>query len=129
MTRWHRLTIRAIDHDPRSADIAEAAQQLGMPLPRAPAVADVLFVSGDLDADDRRRLGGFLVDPLLQTGTWDAPLHDGPAFEVTLRPGVTDLAAQTLCRAAGQLGVVVNGAATGRRVEFSPETDRPLADT
>ena len=129
VARWHRLTIRAIDHDARSDHIAGGAEQLGTPLPQAPSVADVLYVSGDLGDDGQRRLGRFLIDPLLQTGSWETPNHAGPAFEVTLHPGVTDLAAQSLLRAASQLGVAVDGAATGRRVEFSPDTDRALADT
>ena len=68
-------------------------------------MSDLVFVEGDLDAADLDALAGFLVDPLLQTGTWDVPT--APGVEVTFLPGVTDTAAATLLHAAG--------AARGRR--------------
>ena len=64
----------------------------------------------------REALGTFLADPLLQTGTWDAP--DGDGVEITLHPGVTDGAADAVRHAAGQLGIDVTAAATGRRIEL-----------
>ena len=100
VTACHRLTIRSIDPDPRSAAIRSAAEQLGTPLDAASdvAVADLIFVEGDLD--DRRPgvAARFLVDPLLQHGTWSLPAQ--PGVEVAFLPGVTDGAATTLMHAA-----------------------------
>ncbi len=119
----HRLTIRSIEPDPRAAAIATAAHQLGLALerPEAVAVADVVFVEGELDQDALTRLHGFLVDPLLQKGSWTEPNTDG--VEITHLPGVTDTAAATLRHAAEQLEIAVTGAATGRRVEFGDGVD------
>ncbi len=121
MTLRHRLTIRSIDPDPRGAAIKSAAEQLGAPLPAGSdvTVADLVFIEGDLDPASLRSLHEFLVDPLLQAGSWDAP--SGPGVEVTYLPGVTDGAAGTLLHAASQLGLAVTAAATGRRVEFGTQ--------
>jgi phosphoribosylformylglycinamidine synthase len=110
--------VRSIDPDPRAAAIATAAEHLGLPIshPEQVAVADLVFVEGDLDGAALGRLHGFLVDPLLQTGSWDVPTTVGT--EITYLPGVTDGAAATLRHAACRLGVDVTGTATGRRVEL-----------
>jgi phosphoribosylformylglycinamidine synthase II len=121
----HRLTIRSIDPDPRAADIVAAAEQLGLPIahPDQVAVADIVFLEGDLDTDDLSRFHGFLVDPLLQKGSWLEPAADRPGTEITLLPGVTDNAAAALDHAADRLGLTISGAATGRRVEFGEGVD------
>ena len=127
MAPRHRLTIRSIDPDPRAAAIVTAAEQLGLPIghPEQVAVADVVFLEGELGQDDLSRLHGFLVDPLLQKGSWHVPTAVGT--EVTFLPGVTDNAAATLRHAAEQLGVEITGAATGRRVEFGEGVDEAHA--
>jgi phosphoribosylformylglycinamidine synthase len=114
--------VRSRDADPRAAAIAAGASSLGIPLRGAADVADVVFVEGELDDADRRRLGAFLADPLLQSGSWDVPA-DG--IEITLHPGVTDGAADAVVHAAGQLGLPVAAAATGRRIVLpaGAETD------
>jgi phosphoribosylformylglycinamidine synthase len=119
----HRLTIRSIEPDPRAAAIAAAAEQLGTDLQRPDDVqiADLYFVEGELDQDQRTTLHGFLVDPLLQKGSWTEPTTDGT--EITFLPGVTDNAAATLLRACERLGFEVTGAATGRRIEFGESVD------
>ncbi len=89
-------------------------------------VADIVFVEGELDADQLTRLQGFLVDPLLQTGSWNVPAGDG--VEVTFLPGVTDTSAGALLHAAEQLGVPVTAAATGRRIEFGDDVDDEAAE-
>jgi len=122
----HRLTIRSLDADPRGRALLDAARHLGLPLGDIPTVADIVFVDGELDADDRRRLHAVLVDPLLQTGSWDVPTGDG--VEVTYLPGVTDAGADAVMHAAGQLGLDLAGAASGRRVEFPVGTDTATAD-
>ena len=123
MAPRHRLTIRSIDPDPRAAAIVTAAGHLGLPIahPGQVAVADVVFLEGELDQDALSRLHGFLVDPLLQKGSWTEPAKAGT--EITYLPGVTDNAAATLRHAAEQLGVAITGAATGRRVEFGDGVD------
>lgn len=123
MAPRHRLTIRSIEPDPRAAAIAAAAEQLGTDLqrPEEVQVADLYFVEGDLDQEQRNRLHGFLVDPLLQKGSWNDPTTDGT--EIAFLPGVTDNAAGALLQACERLGFDVTGAATGRRVEFGNSVD------
>ena len=76
------------------------------------------------------RLGAFLADPLLQTGTWDVPdAGDGPHVEITLHPGVTDGAADAVVHAAAPARRRPStAAATGRRIELPAGTDRDDAD-
>jgi phosphoribosylformylglycinamidine synthase II len=114
----HRLTIRSIDPDPRANAIATAARHLGLDAVDAGTlqVADIVFVEGDLSGDALTKLHGFLVDPLLQKGSWSDPSSTGT--EITFLPGVTDTAAASLVHAAGRLDIDIDGAATGRRVEF-----------
>ncbi|MDQ3469082.1 MAG: phosphoribosylformylglycinamidine synthase subunit PurL, partial [Actinomycetota bacterium] len=136
MASGHRLTLRSIDADPRAASIAASATALGLPLDGPVAVADIVFVEGDLDAADRDALGAFLVDDLLQRGTWDVPqapagsndaAHSSPV-EITFHPGVTDTAADAVLRAGAQLGVSVTAAVSGRRLEFPPGTGASTVD-
>jgi phosphoribosylformylglycinamidine synthase len=124
VTTRHRLTIRSIEPDPRADAIRAAATQLGTPIPDSArvAVADLVFVEGDLDHTALTRLHGFLVDPLLQHGSWAEPHEAG--VEVTFLPGVTDTAAAAARHAAEQLGVAVTAAATGRRIEFGSDLDQ-----
>jgi phosphoribosylformylglycinamidine synthase len=123
-----RLTIRSLDPDPRDASLTAAAAHHGYSLPGTITVADIVFIAGDLDVDDRERLAGFLVDPLLQSATWEVPAADGPVFEVVLHPGVTDVAAGAVLTAAGELGVAVEAAATGRRIGFPRGTNAEAVD-
>ena len=105
-----------------------AAHQLGIPVDSDAqvAVADLIFIEGELDQDALNKLHGFLVDPLLQKGSWIQPTTTGA--EVTYLPGVTDNAAATLLHAADQLGLPITGAATGRRVEFGKAVDTEHAE-
>lgn len=130
-----RLIIRSIQDDPRGAAIREAAAHHGVELAGDVGVADIVFVAGDLSDDDRRELGAFLADPLLQTASWDEPATDDiaddsstVAYEVTFHPGVTDGAADALMQAAAHLGVKVTAAASGRRIEFPAGTDHDTLD-
>ena len=128
MAAGHRLTITSIDPDPRGRALVAAIAQLGLPAPDPDevAVADLVFVDGPLSRDDLVALEDFLVDPLLQRGTWSAPT--APGVEITYLAGVTDGAAAALMHAAAQLGVPVKVAATGRRVEFGRAIDPATAD-
>ena len=128
MAAGHRLTITSIDPDPRGRALVAAIAQLGLPAPDPDevAVADLVFVDGPLSRDDLAALEDFLVDPLLQRGTWTTPT--APGVEITYLAGVTDGAAAALMHAAAQLGVPVKVAATGRRVEFGRAIDPATAD-
>ena len=109
--------------DPRAEAITAGAATLGLPLGGPVDVADVVFVDGELDDDQRRRLAAVLADPLLQVGTWDVPDDTaGPAVEITLHPGVTDGVADAVRHAGAQLGVDVRAAASGRRIAFPAGT-------
>jgi phosphoribosylformylglycinamidine synthase len=121
------LTIRSIDRDPRASSISTGAAHLGLGEIGKVGVADVVFVDGDLGADDLDRLHGVLVDPLLQRGNWDPPT--AAAIEIALQPGVTDSAADAVLHAAGQLDIGVVAAATGLRIEFADGVTDELADT
>ena len=123
----HRMTIRSIDPDPRAQAIADGAAALGLPDVGEVRVADVIHVEGDLDDAALSRLHGIFVDPLLQRGTWDVP--SSPAVEIALQPGVTDTGADAVRRAARLLGITVDHAATGRRVEFEAALDDDDRDT
>lgn len=81
-------------------------------------VSDVVLLRARLDHEHRRSLESLLVDPLLQSGSWDPPVHDGPSYEVALLPGVTDTQASTLADAATRLGVDTEHVTWARRVEF-----------
>lgn len=131
MAPGHRLTLRSLDADPRAAAIRASAASLGVPVHGPIAVADVVFVEGDLDDEARERLRAFLIDPLLQSGSWEVPEGleaDGLPVEVTLHPGVTNAAADAVVHAGRQLGLPVTAAATARRIEFPPGTDEATAD-
>lgn len=126
MAARHRLTIRSIDPDPRAAAIVAGASHLGLRIVGGVEVADLVFVDGELDPHDLDRLHAVLVDPLLQRGSWDVPTR--PGVEITFQPGVTDTAAQAVEHAARRLGVCIQAAATGRRIEFGDRTDPAVAD-
>ncbi len=126
MATGHRLTIRSIDPDPRIQAITASATQLGLPPIGDIGIADVVLIDADLDADARQRLGAVLVDPLLQTGSWDVPT--GRAVEVTTLAGVTNSDADAVIRAAGIIGVAVRTAGTARRIEFDNEVSEAVID-
>ncbi|WP_420453515.1 phosphoribosylformylglycinamidine synthase subunit PurL [Ilumatobacter sp.] len=117
----HRVTIRSLDPDPRVRRIAAGAAALGLGELSELSIADVVHVEADLSDDDRQKLHGLLVDPLLQMGSWTAPT--GRAVEVGLLPGVTDTDADTLRTAAATLGIDVEHASTALRVEFGADAD------
>ena len=111
-----RLTVSVIGDDPRSSALCIDAEVLGIPLATV-EIADVVHIRGALSEADATRLTELLVDPLLQRGTWHQPaqLSEGLVIETALHPGVTDTAAAEVVRAASMLGIVLEGAAIGRR--------------
>jgi phosphoribosylformylglycinamidine synthase len=119
VTQVHRLTIRPLPPDPRATSIATSAPHLGIAGVRTVRTAAVVFVRGALDDTDRNRLTEVLVDPLLESGSWETPAVDATVrtVEVTLHAGVTDSDAAAVAHAAGLLGVEVEAIATGNRFE------------
>ena len=120
-----RLTIRALGPDARSAALTAEAHALGIPAVERIDVADLVFVDGDLDDDQRDRLHGVLVAPELQHGDWSVPT--AAAVETALHPGVTDAAAAQVLHAARLLDIDVREVATGTRYEITgtlTEADR-----
>ncbi|MEY2973642.1 MAG: phosphoribosylformylglycinamidine synthase subunit PurS/phosphoribosylformylglycinamidine synthase [Actinomycetota bacterium] len=123
----HRLTIRSIAPDPRTATLERASKHLGITPPAGLDVADVIHLRASLDDDGRDRLEHLLVDPLLQRATWDAP--DGDGIEITLLPGVTDTAGAAVVTAARRLGIAVDSATVGKRLDMTePAATRQVAE-
>jgi phosphoribosylformylglycinamidine synthase len=121
------LTVRSLGADPRARDLVAAAAQLGLDLGDADrvTVADLVLVDGPLAPEHLDALTTLLVDPLLQEGDWSEPTG---GIEVLPHPGVTDAGATAVLHAAATLGIPVEHATTGRRVEFGPEVPAALAD-
>jgi len=116
------MTIRSLDPDPRIGQITAAASALGLARLGGIAIADLVHVEGDLSDVDLQKLHSLLVDPLLQMGTWSVP-SSGRAVEIGLLPGVTDTSADAVHRAAEALGLDIEHASTGLRVEFDDQID------
>ena len=127
MSERHRLTIRSVDPDPREQALDVGRTALGLPDVGHVEIADVIHIIGELTPGDQQRLHNVLVDPLLQTGTWEVPSAKG--VEVTVLPGVTDPGADAIRHAATQLGIAIHAAATAVRLEFSPAVSDADIDT
>ena len=106
-----RLTIRSRGDDPRSGGLVADAHALGLTAVSGIHVADVVFFADDLPQAHLAELEAVLVDPMLQTGTWEAPT-DG--IETALLPGVTDPAAAAIQLAMATVGLPHVEVATGR---------------
>ncbi len=124
-----RLTITTLGDDPRACALLADAHALGITEVRAVRVADIVFLDASLTGHDRTRLESVLVEPLLQTATWDTPhlsgSDDATAVETVLQAGVTDPVAEQVRRVAALFGVDVAAAASGHRYEISGELDPP----
>jgi phosphoribosylformylglycinamidine synthase subunit PurSL len=121
VTQVWRLTVTAIDIDPRDQATLAAAHLGGFTDITELRTSDLYFVAGDLTDADRQQIHTLLVDPLLSTGTWDLPTD--PAIEISLLPGVADRTAQTLFDASQILHLPVIATATGRRVGVTSRAD------
>ncbi|MUH52455.1 MAG: phosphoribosylformylglycinamidine synthase subunit PurL, partial [Actinobacteria bacterium] len=97
----HRLTVRALHSTTRATTIT---------------------IECDLRNDDRDRLQAVLVDPMLQTGSWDHPIG-AHQLDIGLIPGVTDTEAAQVIHAASLLGIAVTDAAVGRLMDLPGATD------
>lgn len=116
-----RMTVRSIDPDPRARAINDGVAALGLAPIGDVTVSDIVFIEAELTSENRQHLHALLVDPLLQTGTWDTP--SGRCVEVALLAGVTDSGADAVRHAADRLNIDVAQAATGIRVEFDSQLD------
>lgn len=114
--RHHRLLVTSHGDDPRATEILAAAAALGVDQIADVVVADLVMIEGDLDSEHLDALGAVLVDPLVQSGRWDAP--DTPGLEIALLPGVADHGAEAVLAACRLLGIPVTQAATGRRLDI-----------
>jgi phosphoribosylformylglycinamidine synthase len=122
MTAVERLTIRPLGSP--GAHLAAAATHLGVRGVRSITESRVVFVRGELDVTARAALTDVLVDPLIETGTWDPdPGTPSHAIEVALHAGVTDADAAAVAHAAARLGIPVTDVATGRRYEVDGSLD------
>jgi phosphoribosylformylglycinamidine synthase subunit PurSL len=97
-----RLTIRTKGSDPRAAGLLADAHALGLTDVSSIDIADVVWFSSPLNADDRAAMEAVLVHPLLQAATWDA---QASGIETELLPGVTDPVAVAVGLAASTVGV------------------------
>ncbi|MHB1090590.1 MAG: hypothetical protein ACYC0U_05930, partial [Ilumatobacteraceae bacterium] len=129
----HRLTITPKGRDPRVETVVRNAHDLGLDGLHSVEVADIYFISGTLSRSDRDEIQSILLDPLLQTGSWDQ--HGGSAspnsthdstgnhvIESILHPGVTDSVATELQRLASTVGIDV-ATATGKRFVVTGELE------
>ena len=85
-------------------------------------LATTITIAGDLLQHDRERLQAVLVDPLLETGTWNEPVGSGQ-LDIGLIPGVTDTAAAQVVHAASLLGIGVDDASVGRLIDVGSNAD------
>ncbi len=114
--------------DPRVDQLLRASRELGLE-PSAVTIVDLYHLDGDLSQEDAALLANkLLIDPVTQTGRWettdDPPHHD---LEIGYRPGVADIAAEELVRAAHRLGIDgLTRAATGHRYDIEALDDDQL---
>ena len=85
-------------------------------------VATTITIAGDLLEHDQERLEAVLVDPLLETGTWDEAVGVDQ-LDIGLIPGVTDTAAAQVIHAASLLGIGVDDASVGRLIDIETAAD------
>lgn len=78
----HRLILHPIEGDPRAAAIERGANDLGLGNIGEVAIADIVFVDGNVDSTQLDRLHSVLVDPLVVRG-------ESNTFEATDRYTIT----------------------------------------
>ena len=85
------LCVTPRDIDPRATALAQSARELGIACITEISISELVFFHGDIDGHSRSLLNNLLVDPLLQSGEWDALVEtDAYVVETSLHPGVTD---------------------------------------
>jgi len=116
--------VTAVD-DPRGGRIVHLAGLLGVTGLVGCRVSRVYYLQGDLSMEETDRLSReVLVDPVVDEVTMGSPLPAShPVVEVAPRPGVTDVEARELERAAAALGLPPVRASTARRYELIGDLD------
>lgn len=120
------LVIRTRHDDPRARDVVTGAHDLGITQLREVRVGDLLVFDGQVDAQVRAELEDLLVDPLLQTGTWQTGTSATVAdhvIETTRLPGVTDPVVTELIGVIRRRQLGVDAVAAVRRFELSGRFD------
>ncbi len=111
--------------DVRSKNTLRQVNALGIKGIQSVSVTDLYFLQGDLDEETVRHLvNTLLYDPVVEEAVWhpldavrvDRAMSHMWTIEVTLLPGVTDSAAESLLQGSHMVGVTgLEYAATGQR--------------
>jgi len=117
-----RLTIRTRGTDPRSAALLADAHALGLTQVTAIDVSDLVFFDSYVSPAQQVAIEGVLVDPLLQTASWQ-PADAG--VDTELLPGVTDPTAQAVVLALAIVGLAPIGIATGKHFAVTTTEGTP----
>ena len=120
----HRIEVSAKPgrRDTRGEKLARQIAQAGLGGVTGVAVTDLYFIEGGLDGSGLRRLADtLLVDDILEAAHIGASAASGAhTIEVTLLPGVTDSAAESLRQGADVIGLSGLGQiAVGQRYGLS----------
>lgn len=120
-----RIQVSGSEHlDERK--ILVAAKQLGVKGLSGCRCWDVYHIQGHLNSEDFARIcDEILVDPVTDEVVVGPPVYTGQVVEVAPLPGVTDVTARELERAAEVLGLAPLQVATARRYELNGD----LSDT
>ena len=104
----HRVEVapKTGSRDARGERLSRQIGELGLTGAGQVAVSDLYFIEGDLSVSDLHRLvAELLVDDILEAARFETVKVHGHAIEVTLRPGVTDSAAENLKACADVIGI------------------------
>ena len=104
--------------DRRGASLLKDIADLNLQGVTAVAVSDVYWLKGDIDGADADKLAReLLADPVTERAAVDQPGEasaSGRPVLVVHNPGVADPVEDTIIKAAADLGVVLEGARTGK---------------
>ncbi len=116
-----RIEVTSID-DPEGPRVSEMARSLGVLGVTGCTVSRVHNIRGQLsDAQVELLCRDLLVDPVVDTHTIGVSSPSGRVVEVAVQPGVTDLEARELERAAAELGLPTIEVAMARRYDLLGE--------
>ena len=104
----HRVEVTAKPgrRDARGECLRRQIRELGLSGAGAVSVSDLYFIEGGLTQPELHRLvATLLVDNILEEARFSTAKAEGHAIEVTLRPGVTDSAAENLRGTADVIGI------------------------
>ncbi|MFP4356134.1 MAG: phosphoribosylformylglycinamidine synthase subunit PurL [Phycisphaerae bacterium] len=119
----HRIEIRSQSDfdDPHAEGIAHQIEELGIETVESVASARLMFLIGELSADDAEAVAdALLADPIVETyvlGASDA--GSAKVIEVHLQAGVMDPVAASATKAIADMGYAIEEVRTGRRYELT----------